>query len=322
MTACDRNREWIVEALYAEIRDDAARALQAHLGSCSECAALYDEMRATLKAMDQRRRPDPGADFWDGYWERLEKRVARDEAAADTSRFERRRSPGSWGYRVAAAVIVLAAGVWIGRSFFAPGPSTRESQPVHVADGGPATSEAPAHERVPQGPTEEEKVATRNRSGAIDEPAGTHVRPRTSGEAASTGGVITVASADERARRYIDQSQVVLLEILNAGDNGSGVGDVAAPQRRAQQLVAEAGPLRAELTDPGDRRLRELVDQLQLILREIAHMEETSDPGAVDVIRSRVNRQGVLLRIDLEQMREKTAEPDKKPTHKPGDAID
>jgi hypothetical protein len=43
--------------------------------------------------------------------------------------------------------------------------------------------------------------------------------------------------------------------------------------------------------------------QLELILREIANLEAESDVEAVEMIRNRVDREGVLLRIDLQQMR-------------------
>ena len=76
-------------------------------------------------------------------------------------------------------------------------------------------------------------------------------------------------------------------------------------KQRAGELVRTASSVR-EGTD--DRRVQELVGQLELILREIAHLDEGTDVASVEVIRSRVSREGVLLRINLEQMRaEKTA---------------
>ncbi len=302
----------MVEALYREIDGDDARAFEAHLAECPECAALYADMRVTAAAMDRRRRPDPGADFWDGYWERLEARIVRESPDSGASRFERRRSLGSWGYRVAAAALVLAAGVWIGRSFFVPAPTGMSPAPQQTANSAPA-------DRAPGGGTVTPDTAN-DRVAAADHPRPAIDSPRESDRA---GGAVTTVSVDARARRYIDQSQVVLLELLNAGANTtSGASDVGVERRRAEQLVAEAGPLRSDLTKPGDLRLRELVGQLELILREIAHLEESSDLEAVDVIRSRVNREGVLLRIDLEQMRKPAAPPADTRQKRSGDAID
>ena len=41
-----------------------------------------------------------------------------------------------------------------------------------------------------------------------------------------------------------------------------------------------------------------------MILREIANLESQNDLDAVEIIRNRVDREGVLLKIDVEQMRE------------------
>ena len=129
MTTCERYQGWMVEAVYGEL-DGARRAeFDAHVAECADCAALVTELQSTANLMSRRRRPDPGPEFWDGYWRRLEQRVAReDSVVVDASRFARRRSLGSWGYRVAAVVAVLAAGVWIGRTVMAPSPRTDAPQ--------------------------------------------------------------------------------------------------------------------------------------------------------------------------------------------------
>src|SRR6188474_2787841 len=105
MTTCDRYQTWMVEAFYGEL-DDARRAeFDAHLAGCADCAAAMHELRTTAGLMSRRRRPDPGAEYWNGYWQKLQQRVAREDSTfVDATRFARRRSLGSWGYRVAAVV--------------------------------------------------------------------------------------------------------------------------------------------------------------------------------------------------------------------------
>jgi hypothetical protein len=100
------------------------------------------------------------------------------------------------------------------------------------------------------------------------------------------------------AERYIERSQLLLLAVLN-GDPADSVG-FDAQRQRAGELVRVASSVR-EASD--DRRVQDLVAQLELILREIAHLEQSSDVEAVELIRSRVDRESVLLRINVEQMR-------------------
>ena len=310
---CEQIHDLIVESLYGEIDEARARELDAHLANCTACAALYEEMRVTVATMQERRRPDPGDEYWNGYYSRLEDRMARDGSVVDGARVAARwRSNVSWGYRVAAAVAVLAAGVWIGRSTMTPGPQpgggvetvTRNEAP---ADSSPRVTEPAGDNRLAR--SDEEKRMP------IDGPPATtrDAQPRTS-------GTVQMVSTDERAREYIERSQVLLLALVNASPDSSAAAEHFDQQReRAGMLVREASALREDLPGGDNRRLRELVMSLQMILREIANLESQNDLDAVKIIRNRVDREGVLLQIDVEQMRD-----DEKATSEPerGGAID
>jgi hypothetical protein len=261
---CERAQELMVEALYGELNTEDAHDFNFHLSSCTACASVYEEMRATGAAMHERPRPDPGQEYWNDYYARLEARMLRETAVVDSAPIAaRRRSYVSWGYRVAAAVAVLAAGVWIGRS-------------MNHATNPPGIS-----------------VAHR-------------AQPDTTQIAAGTSGNVVLASADERAHDYIERSQVLLLELINATPDTTraGQGDYHVQQARAGAMVREASVLRDDLPGSDNRRLRDLVTELQLVLREIANLENKNDFQAVQIIRNRVNREGVLMKIDVEQMRE------------------
>jgi len=288
------------EALYDELEQPRAEELARHLDECAACAALCGELRTTLETMSARRRPDPGQVFWDGYWRRLEERVARDTAAADASRFGRWRPAGSWGFRVAAAVAVLAGGVWIGRTILAPQPNGAAHDPASVVVAPPEQAE-PQPQQLALDSQGGPPAGSEGRP--IDAPAG-EVRGDTGDSHDAGAGVVTAASYTSEAQRYIGRSQVVLFALLNGGtDEGEGAG-FGSERAQARVLVAEGQRIQDDLTRPEDRRLRDLVGQLEMILREIANLEADSDLAAVEMIRNRVDREGVLLRIDLQQMRE------------------
>lgn len=288
MTTCDRYQSWLVEALYDEL-DRARRAeLDAHLSECADCTALLCELRSTAALMHRRQRPDPGTEYWDGYWRRLEELFVRENSAlVDSSRFARRRSLGSWGYRVAAAVAVLAAGMWIGRTVLAP--SSNPETPRVAIDAARGDSPVDTTKRAPAGGRGLEAQPNRDEQVA---------RAATSDRAAPSNSGVVLASADEDALRYIDRSQLLLFAVLNADPEDEASFD--EQKTRAGELVRTAASVRE---GSNDRRLQELVVQLEFILREIAHLEAGSEGDGVEAIRSRVNREGVLLRINLEQMR-------------------
>ncbi len=302
MNRCEHFEHRMVEHLYGELDEAGRRNFEEHLRECESCTALLAEMQGTVETMNRRHRPDPGGRFWDGYWQRLEERVAREEVVADASRFTRRWSPGSWGYRAAAAVIVLAAGIWIGRTVLAPGTRTLQPAPETAAVSPAESPLEKKSEPATGSAVQSDEAELAARSQPIDAPAGEArgSRPATRGAGPER---LAAASADDEALRYIGRSQVVLLALLNGGGADGSPADFGAERAQARVLLADGQRIQDGLTRPEDRRLRELVAQLELILREIANLEAESDLDAVDMIRSRVDREGVMLRIDLQQMR-------------------
>jgi hypothetical protein len=151
--------------------------------------------------------------------------------------------------------------------------------------------------------------------------------PKTSGDKAA-GNNVQLASADTRAKDYIERSQVLLLELINSSPDSTRASEneYKTQQVRAKALVREASVLRDDLPGSDNRRMRELVSELQLVLREIANLEAKNDFQAVQIIRNRVDREGVLLKIDVEQMREdnspKQPATQGAPAKKHSDAID
>ena len=296
MTTCERYQSWLIDALYGEL-DQARRAeFEAHVAGCAQCAAAMQELRTTAGLMSRRRRPDPGADYWDGYWQKLQQRVAREDSTfVDASRFARRRSLGSWGYRVAAVVALLAAGAWIGRTVLAPTPNPA---PVVATTDADSTPRNLAEHKPPQDTTAApapEVAQPATKPAPIDAPAGD---PAPARDVPAENESPAVLASQSEAQRYIERSQLLLLAVMNGDPADSTAFDLH--KQRAGELVSVASSVR-EGSD--DRRVQALVAQLELILREIAHIEQSSDAEAVELIRSRVDKEGVLLRINVEQMR-------------------
>lgn len=280
---CRECEELLVEALYGELDEDARGRFDAHLDSCVECARSYREMQSTLRVMEGRERPDPGQAYWDGYWNRLTARMEREE--------ERRRSHGwlgrlfpalpdvalKWAHRGVLAAVLIVFGAVVGRMVL-PGPGTG---PEMERDASPDITLSEPSE---QG-GDEDRVA---------EPE------------------IRTASAEACARQYIEDSQVLLLALVNFDPvtEAEYLGDWSAEKTRSRELVNQAASLKDDLTDPKQRRLRELVTELELIMLQISNLESTADLEAVDLIRSSVEDGDVMLKINLEKMRgDDVAEP-------------
>ncbi|GJQ19999.1 MAG: hypothetical protein HBSIN02_03540 [Bacteroidia bacterium] len=107
---------------------------------------------------------------------------------------------------------------------------------------------------------------------------------------------------NERALNYLERSKVLLLGVVNGGfvEPTSGL---AREQEISRSLVTEAANLRQELTAADEQRLKQLIAELEVILLQLANLEQTADIPALEIIRGGVERQGLLLKINLEQMR-------------------
>jgi|GEM_PF-331852 len=148
MSSCRAFRKRIPEALFGEMAGRRREMFERHRTECSACAAEYAEALRALHLAGRRSRPDPGQAFWDGYWDRLQARIAEEErleaespAPAAPAKPSRPKAVfPRWLAVPAAASAILVVGIFLGRYVFKPG-----SRPVPVP-GGAASSVIPASE--------------------------------------------------------------------------------------------------------------------------------------------------------------------------------
>lgn len=83
MNDCRTCKDRMIEALYGELGPADKERFDQHLSTCPECASEYSLLGATIRLMDKRERPDPGPEFWEGYWDRLSRRRIWEEIGED-----------------------------------------------------------------------------------------------------------------------------------------------------------------------------------------------------------------------------------------------
>ena len=111
-------------------------------------------------------------------------------------------------------------------------------------------------------------------------------------------------SVRDRAFDYLERSRVVLIGVLNADSKDLGLTpDLIRQNGEASRvLVHEARELNRDLSDPRDERLRQLVNELEVILVQLTNLEAEQNIPGLEIIRDGVNRRGVLLKITIEEM--------------------
>lgn len=302
---CRECEELIVEALYGELDQQSRGRFDDHVESCPDCARAFTKMRATLNVADARVRTDPGHAYWDGYWNRLTARMEREEIARRERGWLKRLLPGlsaagtRWAYRGAVAALLIVFGAVVGR----------------VVLPGAGDDRIVVTESIPETPSlqrdKKETVAV-GRTDEIDAPSPAEEKAREA-DAPATGRSsqpIRTASAEACARQYIEDSQVLLLALVNfePGVEGEYLADWSTQKNRSRALVNQAASIKGDLDDPKQRRLRALVTELEMILLQIANLETTGDLEAVEMIRGSVKDRDVMLKINLEKLRSNETE--------------
>ena len=255
MSDCKKCQDLFCEAFYEELNAEQKNFLESHIRVCEECESEYDEITSTLKVMEKRARPEPEKAYWNGYWNKLARRMedAKTLTPKSESWWRAFTFVPKWAYQTAAALLLVFLGVFFGRMVFSP----------------PVSDTKQAH-----------------RPGLISQ----------------QGPGVELAS---RTQNYIERSKLMLLALVNFDPETEDSYALNLPyqQQISKELVQEASYLKSKLADSGQRRLGNLIADLEVILLQIANLESEYDFEAIDIVKEGVNRRGILMQINLTDIR-------------------
>lgn len=129
--------------------------------------------------------------------------------------------------------------------------------------------------------------------------------PLTSIPRANIKRAIPVDATDAKALRFLQRSQILLLALVNSDPHDSAL-DMTFPKSVSQELIQDASTLKGELQQRDQVRLKRLIDDLEVILLQIANLDAEKDIPEIEIVKSGVDERAILLKIDLEQARMNT----------------
>lgn len=109
----------------------------------------------------------------------------------------------------------------------------------------------------------------------------------------------------QRAANVLDRSKILLLGIINEDLSAVSAEDVMRQRKVSRELLTEVRSLQTVLPNSPDRRLLQLVQQLELVLMQIAALEAEHDLTNVELVREGIDREGLLLKINIEELKRK-----------------
>ena len=128
---------------------------------------------------------------------------------------------------------------------------------------------------------------------------------------------LATVQLSEKTHQYLDQSKVLLLGLVNfdVEEDDPAYLNLAHQQEVAGNLIEQAALLKEELTDNREQQLSMLVEELELILLQIANLEIQEDVPSIELIQRGVDRGALLLKINLEKMKLSDQELPKQPAN-------
>ena len=114
---------------------------------------------------------------------------------------------------------------------------------------------------------------------------------------------------------HLGRSEMMLVELSNAApiDPTQKQVNIAAEQRRAEDLLEENRLYRQTALQEGDTGLASVLDELERVLLDVAHSPDSVTPPQLEKIRQKIEAQGILFKVrvvskDLQE-RQKAAKP-------------
>ena len=121
--------------------------------------------------------------------------------------------------------------------------------------------------------------------------------PARVGDAA--GNAQLLDPAEQEVARHVEQAQMLLRSIKNARASGTGAVDVAYEKDLSRKLLAQNATLQLDAEVKGDKQTRQVLDQIEPFLLDIANMRENPSRDEVRSIRERVRKNEIVAALQV-----------------------
>jgi hypothetical protein len=106
--------------------------------------------------------------------------------------------------------------------------------------------------------------------------------------------VLLVAVGD-----HLERSQMVLVELANAGAPKNGSLDISYEQHAAEDLIESNRLYRTTAASDGDAATASLLEDLERVLLEIAHSPSAVSEKQLEDLRKEINDRGILFKVKV-----------------------
>jgi hypothetical protein len=108
-----------------------------------------------------------------------------------------------------------------------------------------------------------------------------------------------------RTSNYLQKSKILLLGLVNFDPELDDPYAIDLPQHKqiSRELITESNYLKDRMETSQQNQMFNLISDLEVILLQIANLETEHNLPAIEIVKSGVERKGILLQINIEEMR-------------------
>lgn len=264
--------EAIVNDLYGflrgELSEQEVKAIESHLTSCSRCADELKSIKQTTELLSGMVRPSDLRPemYWQQFSSKLERSIEQGAAQDEKSR--------SFVSKFLAAF-------------------TEHRKPFGIGFASALTLMM---------------IAFGVWSVWFKTPASGPFDPQTASRQGTKTTDLQNISLDSRVGDYLEQSRVLIIGLMNTDTKPpDGSKSLFVREREiSRSLARESEDLSSKLNDPSQRRLKELVSDLQVILVQIANLEANHNTSGIEIVKGGIEHRDILFKINLEEIQRTT----------------
>lgn len=115
---------------------------------------------------------------------------------------------------------------------------------------------------------------------------------------------VKMTAYPQEAADYLERSKVLLLGIINFDTDNIDptTMDFSRQQQVANSLIKQAAVLKSDLKGRENQRVLALIQELEIILLQISNYEKEFDIPAIELIKSGVDNNAIMMKINLEEI--------------------
>jgi hypothetical protein len=109
---------------------------------------------------------------------------------------------------------------------------------------------------------------------------------------------------DERVDRYLQRSKLVLLGLENLDPNHQDISsfDLTPERTLSRELLQETYSLKQELVAARQKRMLELLSELEVILLQISHLQDGHNKLGIELAKTGIRHKALVFKINLEEI--------------------